>query len=111
MATRIRVSVIKLIEEIEKRREEARAESEREAEAYPALLAEWKADCLAKLREWGESVERGESPGHNNYCALPSRPSKPIVAFTRYDRDIKTLQMSAEPSIAITSEDYARYLS
>ena len=108
--TRIKVSVQKLIEEIEKRK---LAEEQRVAVArteFPARMEEWKQACREKIASWCAEIEQGKSPAHG-YPTLPGRPSEPLSTVSRYERDIQTLRMAAEPSISLTSDDYNRYLS
>ena len=112
-AMKIKVRTADLISAIEKRRQEHIDQQAEAVAAYPALLEEWKKAAHKKIYEWIVCVNAGEEPelSRNYGGGLPHMPSKPRACeLGGYDRDIATLRMSAEDVIAISAEDYARYV-
>lgn len=121
MKTKVKVDRQQLIEAIEARKEEARVEHEAHATAYPARLEDYRAAVTKTLTEALEALEKGklvwEGYGRRNSrthfkLELPSAPDKPSGKFdgSRYDRDIKLLSMSNEPTISLNADDFARYV-
>lgn len=112
MKTKVKVDRQKLIEAIEARKAEAKAEHEKviakhdPEEAYQAAIDKLET-ALEKLRngQWPKVDWSGD-------IRIGVKPQAPKKKFDsrQYDRDIKLLSMSSESTISLNTDDFARYV-
>ena len=109
MDRRIEVRRDALVAAIKARREEARREHAKAVEAYPAKVKAWQAAATKILNTALVTVDRAGT-FKRSYIELPSKPTRPILDTSVYDRNIATLEMAVKDTIVISAEDYARYV-
>jgi hypothetical protein len=115
--TRVKVRKEALIERIRAAKAEAKAENEREKEAYADKFAAWLVKVEEILVKTLEKVQKGQDPRslkkyHGYYLNLPEGPSDPgRFNPAPFDRDIRILEMAADDTISVGTEDrWKRYL-
>lgn len=120
--TKVKVKTSELLAAVRKRREKLVAEYERTTEKYKqdtAVVAERVKEALAKATKAAERGEIPETSSHyrngkyTTHLLVPIRgqlPDEPTLNTQKIDRLIRTLEMAAEETIAISAEDAAQYL-
>lgn len=112
MKTKVKVDRLKLIEAIEARKAEAKAEHERKLTEYDPETP--YVEATEKLRKAVATLESGKWPkvGWSGDINIGTKPKKPTTKFdgSHYDRDIKLLSMSNEATISLNTDDFARYV-
>lgn len=111
---RIKVKTTELITAIEKRKQELVAAHEKALANFPSALATYQRNAVKVLEHAISEINKGNLVTFNNYdrrcLRMPERPSTPTLDTSAYDRSIATLRMSAQDTITISADDYARYV-
>lgn len=114
--TKVNVQKDKLIQSVRDRKAEVEAKHAAAVEAYPALLEAWQAEAaqfldMVKAIIMATGATPSITPGYGGWSqAFPSRPVYPTISVAKYDRDIAMLEMSADPTISVTADDFGVYL-
>lgn len=115
MKGRVKVSTAKLLEAVTKRRAKMVTDHERAVAAYGPKAEAYAQRVVAALRKAADDAEKGKVPetdyrGRIEVKVRGEEPSEPTLDTKRIDRLIATLEMAADESIVISSEDAAHYL-
>lgn len=112
MKTKVKVDRQQLIEAIEARKAEAKAEHEKAVAAYDQDAA-WS-EAIQKVEKALADLKKGKWPKTRwgSEIVIGEKPVAPKKKFdsSRYDRDIKLLSMSSESTISLNTDDFARYV-
>lgn len=114
--SRIKVNVSDLIDAVEAKKQKYVTEQEAEIRSYGSCLAEWREKTLEALNvalatvEAGRELEKNISYSGRFFLDTVQRPSEPKVSTDEFDKVLATLRIAAEPTIVITTDDYARYI-
>ena len=118
MASRVKVDTAKLLEAVKARRASEVAAHKRAVAKYEKACGGYQDQVIAALENAAQRAADGRFPEHESrysgkrLCVSVrfDRPDKPTLDTRSIDRLIATLEMAAEPSMVISSEDVARYL-
>ena len=118
--TRVKVDRTKLIDTIKARRKEASEEFAASKERAKQSVSSYADEASVVLSLAAAAVAQGKvlvtsyfdkSKG-KHYLKLPDRPVVTSKKFdgSRYDKDIRILEMSSQETIALSSDDFDRYV-
>jgi hypothetical protein len=112
--TKVRVRTADLLAAVKARKVAEDKAVAKAREEYPAKMEAYRAAVVKELRDAADKIERGGKVPTARYSAPGIRFKAECPA--PYERDktlartIATLEMAADDAIAITAQDYARYL-
>ena len=118
--TRVKVDRTKLLDTIKARRKEASEEFAASKERSKQAVGSYADEAAVALSLAAAAVAQGkvlvtsyyDKGKGKHYLKLPDRPVAITKRFdgSRYDKDIRILEMSSQEAIALSSDDFDRYV-